>query len=72
MNLEKIRERFGQAAVDEALRTAAQAIQSGLRPTDFVGRWNSTEFMAILNDCTESEVHPRGRTSSEIGPPFGN
>jgi diguanylate cyclase (GGDEF)-like protein/PAS domain S-box-containing protein len=55
-DLEKIRARFGQAAVEEALRTAAQTLQSGLRPTDCVGRWSDVELLAILNECAESEI----------------
>ncbi len=54
--LAKIQERFGQAAVDAVMRAAAQTIQSGVRPTDYVGRWNELEFLAILNICSESDV----------------
>jgi len=56
-NLTKIRERFGQAAVDATLRIVAQSIEHGLRPTDHVGRWLDQEFLVILNECGESDVH---------------
>jgi len=55
-DLVHIRERFGRPAVDAALRTAAQAIHGGLRPTDFVGRWSDLGLLAILTACDESEV----------------
>ena len=37
--LPKLRERFGQAAVDAATRIIAQTMENGLRPTDYLGRW---------------------------------
>jgi diguanylate cyclase (GGDEF)-like protein/PAS domain S-box-containing protein len=60
-DLPNIRVRFGQAAVDATLRAAAQTIQGGLRPTDFVGRLNELELLAILNECAESEVSVVGK-----------
>jgi diguanylate cyclase (GGDEF)-like protein len=52
----KIRERFGQAAVDATLNVVAQTLQSALRPTDFLGRWREQEFLAVLTECNESDV----------------
>jgi diguanylate cyclase (GGDEF)-like protein/PAS domain S-box-containing protein len=54
--LAKIRERFGQAAVDATLHVVAQALESALRPTDYLGRWLEQEFLAILTECNESDV----------------
>lgn len=54
--LTKIRERFGQAAVDATLHVVAQTLESALRPTDFLGRWLDREFLAILTECNESDV----------------
>ena len=51
-----IQERFGQAAVDAVLRATAQTIQSGVRPTDYLGRWSDLELLAILNVCNETDV----------------
>jgi hypothetical protein len=45
-DLPKLAERYGQAAVDAALRTIAHTFESGLRPTDFLGRWLDQEFLA--------------------------
>jgi len=55
-DLAKIRERYGQAAVDAALRMVAQTIENGLLQSDFVGRWLGWEFLAILPDCGESDL----------------
>lgn len=54
--LTTIRERFGQAAVDATLHVVAQTLESALRPTDHVGRWLEQEFLAILTECSESDV----------------
>jgi diguanylate cyclase (GGDEF)-like protein/PAS domain S-box-containing protein len=55
-DLPKLRERFGQAAVDAALRVIAQTLENGLRPTDHIGRWLEQEFVVILTECGEAEV----------------
>jgi diguanylate cyclase (GGDEF)-like protein len=55
-NLPKLAARYGHAVVDAALRSVANAFETGLRPTDFVGRWMGQEFLAILPACGESEV----------------
>lgn len=54
--LAKTRDRFGQAAVDSTLRVVAETLQSGLRPTDHLGRWLDQEFLVILNECGEEDV----------------
>ena len=59
-NLQKVRERYGQAAADATLRMVAQTVESGLRPNDFIGRWLDQEFLVILNECTESDVFKVG------------
>jgi diguanylate cyclase (GGDEF)-like protein/PAS domain S-box-containing protein len=59
--LEKLRERYGQAAVDAALRVVGQTLENGLRPTDFIGHWQENEFIAILQECIESDVTTVGQ-----------
>ena len=49
-DLAKLRERFGQAAVDAATRVIAQTLENGLRPTDYLGRWLEQEFLIILTE----------------------
>jgi len=55
-DLAKLRERFGQAAVDAATRVVAQTMENGLRPTDYLGRWLEQEFLAVLTECSETDV----------------
>jgi len=55
-NLRKITERYGQAAMDAALRMVANTFENGLRPTDFLGHWQGHEFLAILPECGENDV----------------
>jgi diguanylate cyclase (GGDEF)-like protein len=55
-NLPKLAARYGHGVVDAALRSVANAFETGLRQTDFVGRWMGQEFLAILPECNESEV----------------
>ena len=55
-DLAKLRERFGQAAVDAATRVIAQTIENGLRPTDYLGRWLEQEFLAVLTECGDADV----------------
>jgi diguanylate cyclase (GGDEF)-like protein/PAS domain S-box-containing protein len=52
----KIRERFGQAAVDATLHVVAQTLETALRPTDFLGRWLEQEFLVILTECSGDDV----------------
>jgi diguanylate cyclase (GGDEF)-like protein/PAS domain S-box-containing protein len=54
--LPKIRERYGQAAVDATLNVVAQTLESALRPTDFLGRWLEQEFLAILTECGKDDA----------------
>ena len=54
-NLAKVRERYGRAAVDAAMRVAAQTIQNGIRPSDHVGQWNDNELLAILLECMKTK-----------------
>jgi diguanylate cyclase (GGDEF)-like protein/PAS domain S-box-containing protein len=55
-DLDKLNARYGQAAVDAALRVVANVFETGLRPTDFLGRWMKQEFMALLPECGETDV----------------
>ena len=65
-NLSKLAARYGQAAVDAALRSVANAFETGLRPTDFLGRWMGQEFLAILPECGESEVTKVGERLTKL------
>jgi len=54
--LPNIRERFGQAAVEDTLRVVGQTLEGTVRPTDFVGRWLEQEFLIILSECGENDI----------------
>jgi len=56
-NLQKVQQRYGQAAADATLRLISETVQNGLRPNDFIGRLLDQEFLVILNECGESDVH---------------
>jgi diguanylate cyclase (GGDEF)-like protein/PAS domain S-box-containing protein len=54
-NLGKIQARDGPGAIAAVLRVVGQTLENSLRPTDFLGRWQENEFLAILTECNESE-----------------
>jgi len=55
-DLSRVSERYGQAAADAALRVAGQTLENCLRPTDLIGRWQENVFLAILPECSGSDV----------------
>ncbi len=55
-NLEKIQSRDGPAAIASVLRVIGQTLENNLRPTDFLGRWQGHQFLAVLTECNGSEV----------------
>jgi diguanylate cyclase (GGDEF)-like protein/PAS domain S-box-containing protein len=55
-SLEKIQLRDGPAAIASVLRVVAQTLESSLRPTDYLGRWQENQFLAILAECNGSEI----------------
>lgn len=65
-DLPRLRERYGQAAVDATLRIVAQTIENGLRPTDFFGRLLHEEFLAILTECSEADASKVGQRLGKL------
>ena len=55
-NLAGIQSRDGPGAVASVLRIVAQTLENSLRPTDFLGRWQENQFLAILMECSATEV----------------
>ncbi|MDF1527718.1 MAG: GGDEF domain-containing protein, partial [Sedimenticola sp.] len=51
-----INDRFGHDAGDKALRIIGQNLQSGLRETDFVGRFGGEEFVMLLIGSAKSDA----------------
>jgi two-component system cell cycle response regulator len=64
--LDKLKERFGQAAVDTAQRSVSQTLEHSLRPTDFLGHWMEHEFLGILTECSESDAERAGERLRKI------
>jgi PAS domain S-box-containing protein/diguanylate cyclase (GGDEF)-like protein len=55
-HLAKVQARDGPGAIAAVLRVVGQALENGLRPTDFLGRWQENQFLAILTECSASEI----------------
>jgi PAS domain S-box-containing protein/diguanylate cyclase (GGDEF)-like protein len=54
--LDHFRHQCGPGAVSAILRAVAQTLESSLRPTDFLGHLDDDQFLAILTECTASEI----------------
>jgi len=55
-HLDKLKAWHGPGSVPPVFRMVAQTIENSLRPTDFVGRWDTDGFLAILAGCNHQEV----------------
>jgi diguanylate cyclase (GGDEF)-like protein/PAS domain S-box-containing protein len=55
--LDHFRSAYGREAADAILRVTAQTMKNALRPSDFLGRWEGTQFLAILMNSTGPGVH---------------
>jgi diguanylate cyclase (GGDEF)-like protein/PAS domain S-box-containing protein len=55
--MERFAAAYGAAAVTAAVRAVAQSIESGLRPTDFVGHSGENIFLAVLTEYTGSDLN---------------
>lgn len=64
-NLKRINDRYGHAAGDVAIRTAANAIRAVIRGDDLLFRWGGDEFVAILPNLSGSAVAERLQTFHE-------
>lgn len=49
--LENFRTTYGCPASDAILHAMAQTLRYILRPSDFLGRWSTNEFLVVLNNC---------------------
>jgi diguanylate cyclase (GGDEF)-like protein/PAS domain S-box-containing protein len=55
-HLEEVRARYGAGALAAVLRVAGQTLENSLRPTDYLGRWQENEFLAIVIECNRMEI----------------
>jgi diguanylate cyclase (GGDEF)-like protein/PAS domain S-box-containing protein len=55
-HLEQIQTRDGPGATASVLRVIGQSLENSLRPTDFLGRWQENQFLAILIECSIAEL----------------
>ena len=67
-HMDQFRASRGPGVVSTILRVIAQSVENCLRPTDLVGCWGVNQFIAILLECSESEVaHVGERVRKMIG-----
>jgi diguanylate cyclase (GGDEF)-like protein/PAS domain S-box-containing protein len=55
-HLEAVKARYGAGALATVLRIAGQTLENSLRPTDYLGRWQENEFLAIMLECNQTEI----------------
>jgi diguanylate cyclase (GGDEF)-like protein/PAS domain S-box-containing protein len=55
-HLEEVKARYGVAAIAAVLRMTGQTLENSLRPTDYLGRWQENEFLAIVTECNRTEI----------------
>jgi diguanylate cyclase (GGDEF)-like protein/PAS domain S-box-containing protein len=55
-HLNEILKRDGPGAITSVLRVVAQTLENSLRPTDFLGRWQENQFLAILTECGATDL----------------
>jgi diguanylate cyclase (GGDEF)-like protein/PAS domain S-box-containing protein len=57
-HLAEVLARDGPGAIASVLRVVGQTLENTLRPTDFLGRWQQNQFLAILTECSAAEITP--------------
>jgi len=55
-HMDQYRATRGPGVAHSILRIVAQSVENCVRPTDVVGCWDEHQFIAILQQCKESEV----------------
>jgi diguanylate cyclase (GGDEF)-like protein/PAS domain S-box-containing protein len=55
-HMDQYRATRGPGVAPSILRIVAQSVENCVRPTDVVGCWDENQFIAILQQCKESEV----------------
>jgi PAS domain S-box-containing protein/diguanylate cyclase (GGDEF)-like protein len=65
-DIDALRLRHGQGAIDTIVRVLGQSVEYCLRPTDFIGRWLDNEFLTILMECDGAEVKVIGQRVKQM------
>ena len=55
-HLDTLTATHGLEAAEAILRVVAHTLRNGLAPQDFVGRWSEDQFLAIVANCSESDL----------------
>ncbi len=64
--LDHFRSAYGREAADAILRVTAQTMKNALRPSDFLGRWEDAQFLAILMNSTSAGVNAASERSRKL------
>jgi diguanylate cyclase (GGDEF)-like protein/PAS domain S-box-containing protein len=54
--LEALKATHGLDAAEAILNVVAHTLRNGLDPLDFVGRWSEDQFLAVVANCSESDL----------------
>jgi diguanylate cyclase (GGDEF)-like protein/PAS domain S-box-containing protein len=54
--MDDFRAAYGPGAITAIVRAIAQTLETSLRPTDFLGRFSENQFLAILTECSSTEI----------------
>jgi diguanylate cyclase (GGDEF)-like protein/PAS domain S-box-containing protein len=66
--LDEVQARDGVGAIATVLRMVGQTLENTLRPTDYLGRWEENQFLALLTECSGTEVpHAAERLRRMVG-----
>ena len=55
-HFKSVNDRFGHQAGDRVLKIVAQAIRSGVRMSDIVGRWGGEEFLVVCPETSSTDA----------------
>ena len=55
-HLDKVLQRDGPGAIAVILRVVGTTLENTVRPTDYLGRWQANQFLAILTECSGNEI----------------
>jgi PAS domain S-box-containing protein/diguanylate cyclase (GGDEF)-like protein len=65
-DLEQLRATHGREAVEVMLHVVAQTMKHTLRPDGFLGRWAENQFLAIVTNCSRTELERLGQSVQKM------